>query len=166
VTLRSRISLLESMVRSDLRALRDSAIFLFIYVGGPSREQVSRADMEQIEFTATGYVVHDEDRDIVIAKGRTKHCPVRAMRDYLEASGHTTGSIFRNLRRGARQHERLSPHGVAQIVRNRFLQAGITRDHSITALKKGFRHEARRAGARDLSIQRQHGLRSGNWKRI
>ena len=88
-------------------------------------------------------------------------CPVRALRAWLEASGITSGAVFRPVAVGSRLiPERLSDRAVALVVKRSLpvgKDSGRFAGHSLRA---GFVTSAANGGASIKAIMRQTGHRS------
>jgi hypothetical protein len=84
-------------------------------------------DVSDIEFTDNGLRVtirksktDQEGRGVTIAiiRGQTQWCPMKALRDWLDAAGITEGAVFRQMRKGGQLLPgRLSAAAVCDVVR-------------------------------------------------
>jgi integrase len=169
----------KALTREDLFAIldktgdgikdaRDRALLLLGFAGGFRRSELVGLDVADIEQVRQGLVVTlrrsktDQDgagRKIGIPLGRTRHCPVAAVTEWLTRSGITEGAIFRPINRhGQLQPERLSGDAVSEIIRDRLADAGIDPEgYSGHSLRAGFATSAAQAGASTLKIRAQTG---------
>jgi hypothetical protein len=103
--------------------------------GGFRRSKLVGLDHADIERVRQGMVISlrrsktDQEgagRKVGIPFGRTRHCPVIALDNWLSASGIDHGPVFRSVdRRGRVASERLSGEAVSLIVKKRVAAAGI-----------------------------------------
>ena len=85
-------------------------------------------------------------------------CPIKAVRDWIEAAGITDGPLFRGFHKsGKATKSRLTGHTINAIVK-KHLGAGFT-GHS---LRRGLITDAARQGFTVLEIQQQSGHKSAN----
>jgi site-specific recombinase XerD len=116
------------LMRSDSKGVRDRAILLVGYAGALRRSEVVALDVEDLSFVEEGLVLFlrrsktdrtSEGVKIAIRRGsRTDTCPVNAMRNWLEASGITSGAVFRPVAKGGRiQDSRLTDQVVCQVLK-------------------------------------------------
>ncbi|WP_309418911.1 site-specific integrase [Telmatospirillum sp.] len=98
-------------------------------------------------------------RRIGIPHGRTSHCPVAAVTDWLARSGTTAGPVFLPINRhGQIQPVRLSGDAVSVVIRERLTSAGIDpTGYSGHSLRAGFATSAAQAGVSTLKIRQQTG---------
>lgn len=147
---------------------RDRALLLLGFAGGFRRSELVGLDVADIEQVRQGVIVTlrhsktDQEgagRKIGIPHGRTKHCPVVAVTDWLTRSGINEGAIFRPINRhGQLQPERLSGDAVSEVIRERLAAAGIDpTGYSGHSLRAGFATSAAQAGASTLKIRAQTG---------
>ena len=82
------------------------------------------------------------------------HCPVRAVKDWLEASGITDGPVFRRMAKGSKVLPHgLTPHSIAQVVKGYAALAGLDpADYSGHSLRAGFLTSAASNGAELFSM--------------
>ena len=169
----------KALTREDLFAMldhlgdsmknsRDRALLLLGFAGGFRRSEVVGLDVADIEHVRQGIIITlrhsktDQEgagRKIGIPHGRTRHCPVAAVTDWLTRSGITEGAIFRPINRhGQLQPERLSGDAVSEVIRERLAAAGHDpAGYSGHSLRAGFATSAAQAGASTLKIRAQTG---------
>ena len=151
-----------------LKDARDRALLLLGFAGGFRRSELVGLCLADIELVRQGIIIAlrhsktDQEgagRKIGIPCGRTRHCPVAAVTDWLTRSGITQGPIFRPINRHCQlQPERLSGDAVSEIIRQRLAAAGIDPEgYSGHSLRAGFATSAAQAGASTLKIRAQTG---------
>ena len=97
-------------------------------------------------------------RKIGIPLGRTIHCPVRALENWLSAARIEDGPLFRSIDRHGRVSGRLSGEAVSLILRDRMATAGFDpTGYSGHSLRAGFATSATRAGVSTFKIRQQTG---------
>lgn len=173
-------SILKSMISTlnlkTVRGLRDRAILLMGFAGAFRRSELIALNVDDLErvIDKTGkreYIVNvrksktDQEgmgmqKALFTAKDRSL-CPVRALDEYLAASGIQSGAIFRSCAKGNKiTAERLSGYSVALIVQNAARKANVDLDVAAHSLRAGFVTSAMIAGASERSIMNQTGHRS------
>ncbi len=151
-----------------LKDLRDRALLLIGFAGGLRRSELAAVDLKDIERVREGIILTirrsktDQDgvgRRIGIPFGRTIHCPVRALEDWLNAAWIEDGPVFRPVdRHGRVSIGRLSGEAVSLIVRERMAAAGFDpAGYSGHSLRAGFATSATRAGVSTFKIRQQTG---------
>jgi integrase len=159
--------ILDPLVDS-IKDVRDRALLLFGFAGGFRRSELVGLDVADIEHVRQGIIITlrhsktDQEgagRKIGIPLGRTRHCPVAALMNWLMRSGITEGAIFRPVtRHGQLQPERLSGDAVSEVIRDRLATAGIDPEgYSGHSLRAGFATSASQAGVSSLKIRAQTG---------
>lgn len=152
----------------SMKDVRDRALLLVGFAGGFRRSEVVGLDVADIEQVRQGIIIMlrhsktDQDgagRKIGIPHGRTRHCPVSAVTDWLTRSGITEGAIFRPItRHGQLRPQRLSGDAVSEVIRERLAAAGIDpKGYSGHSLRAGLATSAAQAGASTIKIRQQTG---------
>lgn len=154
-----------------LRGLRDTALLLIGFASAMRRSELVALDVEDVQFSEQGAVFHlrrsktdqeGQGRDIAIPRVRGRHCPIRNLLAWIDASGITSGALFRQVNR----YDQLLPHRltaqtVALIVKQRAAAAGFdARLFSGHSLRAGFVTNAANGGATPASIRAQTGHKS------
>jgi integrase len=151
-----------------LKDLRDRALLLIGFAGGLRRSELAAIDLIDFERVREGIVLilrrskTDQDgvgRKIGIPFGRTIHCPVRALEEWLSAARIESGPVFRPVdRHGRVSTSRLSGEAVSLMLRDRMAGAGFDPSgYSGHTLRAGFATSATRAGVSTLKIRQQTG---------
>lgn len=152
----------------SLKGARDRALLLLGFAGGFRRSELVGLDVTDIEHVLQGIIITlrhsktDQEgagRKIGIPHGRTRHCAVAALTDWLTRSGITEGAIFRPINRhGQLQLEHLSGDAVSEVIRDRLAAVGIDSEgYSGHSLRAGFATSAAQAGVSTLKIRAQTG---------
>lgn len=153
---------------SSTKDVRDRALLLIGFAGGFRRSELVGLDAVDIASVRQGVIVTlrrsktDQlgiGRQIGIPFGRTRHCPVRALEQWLAVSGIETGSVFRPVSHACViADERLSGEAVSLIVKERVAAVGIDpAGYSGHSLRAGFATSAVMAGASTWKIRAQTG---------
>lgn len=162
------ISLLVDLFNNqDLASIRDKALILLGFAGAFRRSELVAVQMENITFSPQGMVVFiPQSKGDQLGHGSqiavpyspdAATCPVRAVRDWVEAAGIHSGPLFRGFKRnGEIRDTQLSDKAVALIVKKYVEQLGLNPDdfagHS---LRRGFATSAAQHDLDALSIMRQ-----------
>jgi integrase len=151
-----------------LKDLRDRALLLVGFAAGLRRSELAAIDFIDFERVREGIILTirrsktDQDgvgRRIGVPFGRTIHCSVKALEDWLSAARIEDGSVFRPVdRHGRLSASRLSGEAVSLILRDRVAAAGFDPSgYSGHSLRAGFATSATRAGVSTFKIRQQTG---------
>jgi integrase len=151
-----------------LKDLRDRTLLLIGFAGGLRRSELAAINLIDFERVREGIILTirrsktDQDgvgRKIGIPFGRTVHCPVRALENWLSAARIEDRPVFRPVdRHGRVSASRLSGEAVSLIVRDRMAAAGFDpTGYSGHSLRAGFATSATRAGVSTFKIRQQTG---------
>jgi integrase len=163
-----------AMVRQipeGLRGMRDRMILCFGLAFAQRRGNFEILNVEDLEWTAEGVRVtitssktDQEGRGAVvgIVPGENPDtCPVRALRQWLDASGIKSGPIFRCLNRGGVTDKALDGQTICQIVQQYAGAAGFeAKAFGAHSLRSGFVTMAFLAGKQEAEIANQTGHKS------
>ena len=154
-----------------LLALRDRALLLLGFAGAFRRSELVGLNFEDLEVGRAGIAVNlrrsktdqeGQGRKIGIPRGTGLTCPVKAVQEWLQATGIESGPLFRPVNRhGQLQPGRLSDRAVALVVK-RWAEA-IGLDPEVFAghsLRAGLATSAAAAGASERAIANQTGHKS------
>ncbi|MCA3264964.1 MAG: tyrosine-type recombinase/integrase [Azospirillum sp.] len=143
----------------SLADLRDRVILLLGFVGGMRRSEIAGLDVEDLEFKEQGVLAHlrrskgdQEGQGAVVelkAARRAILCPVRALRDWLGASGIQSGPLLRGIDRFGFMSEEVRFHATSinAVVKKRAAAVGINKV-SAHSLRAGAATTALAAGAK------------------
>ena len=152
---------------NDIVTLRDKALLLLGFAGAFRRSELVSVQVEDLTFTPQGLIVFiPRAKGDQLGKGSTiaipfapnpKICAVRAIHDWLEASGIKNGPLFRPFKRNQElRNEQLSDKSVALIVKKHIKTAGLDEtDFAGHSLRRGFATSAAQHDIDTLSIMRQ-----------
>jgi site-specific recombinase XerD len=153
-----------------LSGLRDRALLLLGFAGAFRRSELVALDVADIEETQTGLLVTirrsktDQEamgRTIAITRGDVA-CPVKALREWLNAAGIESGALFRPINKsGTVATTRLTCRSVANIVKEYAGRAGFDAAiFSAHSLRSGFLTSAAAKGASIFKMMDQSGHKS------
>lgn len=153
---------------SGMKDIRDRALLLVGFAGGFRRSELVALDIADIEPDRQGLIItirrsktdqYGEGRRIGIPHGRSRHCPVKTLEAWLEASGITEGPVFRRVNRhGHVLNQRLSGEAVSIVLQQRLRDIGYDpAGYSGHSLRAGFATSAAQAGASSWKIRQQTG---------
>jgi integrase len=110
-----------------LTATRNVAILLFAFATALRRSNIAAVDLEDLRFTARGFVVHigksKTDQagvgfDLAVPTGQYETCPVKAMRAWLEFRGDSRGPLFQPIHnRRIETGKRLHPNRISLVIK-------------------------------------------------
>jgi integrase len=108
----SRDDLRAAINRLDLATplgLRDRALLLLGFFGAFRRSELHALDLEQLEFSRENLLLHlgksktnqfgEAETKAVFYSSDYRYCPIRALQDWIDQLGRTTGPLFVSLRR-------------------------------------------------------------------
>lgn len=151
--------MVDAIDTSRLLGLRDKAMILLGFATASRRSELVNLTMKDIERKARGIVVtiHAHKTNEILRKGivavHSDYCPIRALDEWIEAAGITSGPLFRAVNRyGHVADKALTPQVVAKVVKRAAEAAGLNPDefagHSLrsgivtTSGQKGFNIQA------------------------
>lgn len=151
--------------------VRDRAMLLLGFATAMRRSELAALDVEDVEFTTKGALVtirrsktdqESRGRSVAVPFGRTRHCPIAALKDWLALAGIETGPIFLAVNKhGHILHDRLSGEAVSNVVKVRLADAGYDPSaFSGHSLRSGFVTAAAMAGATSYKIRQTTGHRT------
>ncbi|NCB25778.1 MAG: site-specific integrase [Bacteroidia bacterium] len=176
ITLDILSAMAEDIDRTTLQGKRDTALLLLGFSGAFRRSELVALDVEDLERTLTpsgrpGYLVTvrksktDQEGEGMIKGIYPSKSPlldpVKALNEWISASGITSGAIFRRVRKGDKlTDERLTGKAVALVVKGRAKKAGISLDLSAHSLRSGFITSALEKDAPERQVMNQTGHKS------
>lgn len=151
--------------------IRDRAMLLLGFATAMRRSELVALDAEDIEPTSGGLVVllrrsktdqEAQGRQIAVPYGRTRHCPVSALSEWLTFAGIERGPIFLGVdKHGHVQRRRISGEAVNHVVKSRLTAAGYDPvPFSAHSVRAGLVTAAAMAGASSHKIREVTGHRS------
>lgn len=161
------VAMADACERGTKRGLRDRAILLFGFVSSLRRSEIVKLDCGRlsdsegwIEIEPEGLIVHVLGktgwREVVITRGSTGACPVKAVEDWMEFGRVGHGPLFRRILLGdVVTADRLTDKSVYNLVVEKAVQIGLDAGmFGAHSLRAGFATFARGAEA---DIQQQLG---------
>jgi site-specific recombinase XerD len=163
--------LVSEIDRETLPGKRDAALLLVGFAGAFRRSELVAVDVEDLRFTA-------HDLRITVRRSKTDQtgeglvkvlprlsdesmCPVRALREWLNAAGINSGAVFRAFNKWGTLRARLKDQHIARLVQRLADAAGLDRrQFAGHSLRAGFVTAAHNHGADSLSIRQQTGHQS------
>lgn len=151
--------------------VRDRALLLFGFATAMRRSELVGLNVEDVHTVQKGALVllrrskTDQDgkgRKIAVPFGRSRHCPVTALRRWLECARISEGAIFRSVdKHGNIGSQRISGEAVNQVIKFRVEAAGYDPSvYSAHSLRAGFATAAAQAGVPTFKIRQTTGHRS------
>jgi site-specific recombinase XerD len=151
-----------------LQGLRDKALLLLGFSGALRRSELVGIDVEDLALCKEGLVVtvqksktdqYSYGRKVGVCFGDNEAtCPVKAVTAWMRASGISTGALFRPVKWGKVQEQRLSDKAVARMVKRYGADIGLeTSKFSGHSLRAGLVTSAIQAGVDPLDVQRHSG---------
>jgi integrase len=142
---------------AGLKGLRDRALLLVGFGGAFRRSELVALNVDDITFSDDGMkvVIRRSKTDvegigqtIAIIKGG-RYCPMRALKEWLDAAGITEGPIFLQVRKGGHvTARRLSGEAVRRVVKSYAGKLDLNpADYSAHSLRSGFLTSAANRGA-------------------
>jgi integrase len=155
----------------DLRGRRDRALLLLGFAGALRRSELVGLSLADAQFTREGLILSiRRSKTDQEGQGLTKGiaygsnpttCPVRALRDWLEAAAISDGPLFRSLRHRQVQAGGLGGRDIARIVKQAAAAAGLDpAAFSGHSLRAGLATAAAEAGVSERAIMEQTGHKS------
>lgn len=151
----------------ELLALRDKALIFLGFAGAFRRSELVRIQREELTFSPQGLVIFvPQSKGDQFGHGSTiavpyapdkDICAVRAMEDWLDASGIHSGPVFRPFTRShVLRDAQLSDKSVALVIKKYIKLAGMDeRQFAGHSLRRGFATSAAQHNVDTLSIMRQ-----------
>ncbi len=164
-------AMLDRLGDQRLKDIRDRALLLIGFATAMRRSELASLDIEDIEFTAKGMMVtlrrsktdqEGQGRRIAVPFGRTRHCPVTALKAWLTILDRSSGPIFVRINKhGQKLDRRISGEAVSRVVKTRIAEAGYDpKSFSGHSLRAGFATSAAEAGASTFKIRQTTGHRT------
>ena len=153
-----------------LKDLRDRALLCLGFQLGTRRAELVAIDLSDLEWMNRGVIVTVERTKtsktsrvgVRFGHNRTS-CPVRAVKDWVEAAELEEGALFRSVDRWENVGGRLRPRDVARVIKERIVMLGDgydAADYSGHSLRRGMINSARRQGYDRGDIMPKTGHRS------
>lgn len=159
------------MIPESAKGVRDRALLLVGFAGALRRSELAGIRFEDLRFVAEGLVLRlprsktDQEgrgRDVGIPYGRSRACPVKALKAWLDLAAITEGPVFRSMTKaGEIGVAPITGGGVALILKNYVAAAGLDASKfSGHSLRSGLLTSAAKAGVSTWKLRQQSGHRS------
>ncbi|PRD53034.1 integrase [Phyllobacterium myrsinacearum] len=151
--------------------IRDRALLLLGFATAMRRSEIALLNIEDVEFVSKGVLAtlrrsktdqEAQGRKIAVPFGRTRHCPVGALKAWLDLLNQHDGPIFVRINKhGQISKSRISGEAVSFVVKTRIYDAGYDPlPFSGHSLRAGFATSAAQAGASSHKIRQTTGHRA------
>lgn len=156
---------------ATVKGARDRALLLIGFAGALRRSELVTLNVEDVRLVSEGLILRlrrsktdqeAEGRDIGIPYARSRACPVKALRAWLDHAGITSGPIFRGVAKGGRvKFDAMTPQSVALVVKYYAAKVGLDPERfSGHSLRAGLITSAAKLGVSAWKIRAQSGHRS------
>jgi len=166
------IDVIDKEIKDEIKKIRDRTIILIGFSGGFRRNEIVSLDFEDLDFVQEGLkITLRKSKTDQFGEGsvkglpyfdNTQYCPVVSMRNWIEISKISSGSLFRRFSKGSKLlHYRLTDQTVALIIKEYLTLAGIeNKNYSGHSLRSGFATSAAESGAEERNIMAMTGHKS------
>jgi len=166
------INLIDESNYKNIKKYRDRSIILVGFSGGFRRNEIVALDYDDLDFVSEGLKINlKKSKTDQFGEGsvkglpyfdNTKYCPVLSLKNWIEVSNISSGSLFRRLSKGSKLTEnRLTDQTVALLIKKYLKLAGINnKNYSGHSLRSGFATSAAESGAEERSIMAMTGHKS------
>ena len=170
--LKSLINVIDEQKKQEIKKLRDRTIILIGFSGGFRRNEIVSLDYDDLDFVQEGLKINirrsktDQYGEGFIKAlpyfDNPKYCPVVSLKNWINTSKISSGSIFRRFSKGSKLSEhRLTDQTVALLIKEYLQLAGIdSKNYSGHSLRSGFATSAAESGAEERSIMAMTGHKS------
>jgi site-specific recombinase XerD len=158
--------LVTEMVRNlpGVSGLRDRALLLLGFAGAFRRSELVALTVDDLQFVDQGLIVRlrrsktdqeGQGRNVAIPHARGSACPVKAVREWLDATGISTGKVFRSVSLKCRVSDAgLTAQSVALIIKRHAKRVGADPENfSGHSLRAGLATSAAKAGVTAYKIR-------------
>ena len=166
------INVIDQQNKEDIKKIRDRTIILIGFSGGFRRNEIVSLDYDDLDFVPEGLKINiRRSKTDQFGEGSIKalpyfdnsqYCPVLSLKNWLNISKITTGSIFRRFSKGSKLSEnRLTDQTVALLIKEYLKLVGIeSKNYSGHSLRSGFATSAAESGVEERSIMAMTGHKS------
>jgi len=171
-SLKQLINVIDSQNKEEIKKFRDRSIILIGFSGGFRRNEIVSLDYDDLDFVPEGLKINiKRSKTDQFGEGFTKalpyfensrYCPVVSLKNWIEISKITSGSLFRRFIKGSKLSEnRLTDQTVALLIKEYLNLAGIdSKNYSGHSLRSGFATSAAESGVEERSIMAMTGHKS------
>ena len=166
------INVIDEQKKQEIKKSRDRTIILIGFSGGFRRNEIVSLDYDDLDFVQEGLKINirrsktDQYGEGFIKAlpyfDNPKYCPVVSLKNWINTSKISSGSIFRRFSKGSKLSEhRLTDQTVALLIKEYLQLAGIdSKNYSGHSLRSGFATSAAESGAEERSIMAMTGHKS------
>ena len=166
------INVIDEQQKKEIKKLRDRTIILIGFSGGFRRNEIVSLDYDDLDFVQEGLKINirrsktDQYGEGFIKAlpyfDNPKYCPVVSLKNWINTSKISSGSIFRRFSKGSKLSEhRLTDQTVALLIKEYLQLTGIdSKNYSGHSLRSGFATSAAESGAEERSIMAMTGHKS------
>ena len=166
------IDAIDQQNNQEIKKYRDRSIILIGFSGGFRRNEIVSLDYDDLDFVPEGLKINiKRSKTDQFGEGFTKalpyfdssqYCPVVSLKNWLDISKITSGSVFRRFVKGSKLSEnRLTDQTVAILIKEYLNLAGIdSKNYSGHSLRSGFATSAAESGAEERNIMAMTGHKS------
>jgi len=170
--LKAIIDVINQQKIEDIKKLRDKTIILIGFSGGFRRNEIVSLDVDDLEFVYEGVkITVKKSKTDQFGEGFIKalpyfenelYCPVISLKQWLNISKITKGSIFRRFTKGSNlSNNRLTDQTVALLIKEYLKLAGMdSSNYSGHSLRSGFATSAAESGVEERGIMAMTGHKS------
>ena len=170
--LKKIVNVIDQQDKENIKKFRDRSIILIGFSGGFRRNEIVSLDCDDLDFVPEGLKINiKRSKTDQFGEGFTKalpyfesskYCPVVSLKNWLEISKITSGSVFRRFIKGSKLSEnRLTDQTVALLIKEYLNLAGIdSKNYSGHSLRSGFATSAAESGVEERSIMAMTGHKS------
>ena len=170
--LKAIIDVINQQKIEDIKKLRDKTIILIGFSGGFRRNEIVSLDFDDLEFVYEGVkITVKKSKTDQFGEGFIKalpyfenelYCPVISLKQWLNISKITKGSIFRRFTKGSNlSNNRLTDQTVALLIKEYLKLAGMdSSNYSGHSLRSGFATSAAESGVEERGIMAMTGHKS------
>ena len=171
-SLKLMIDVIDQQNKDDIKKLRDRTIILIGFSGGFRRNEIVSLDYDDLDFVPEGLKINiRRSKTDQFGEGSIKalpyfdnsqYCPVLSLKNWLNISQITSGSLFRRFSKGSKLSEnRLTDQTVALLIKEYLKLANIdSKNYSGHSLRSGFATSAAESGVEERSIMAMTGHKS------
>jgi len=170
--LKAIIDVINQQKIEDIKKLRDKTIILIGFSGGFRRNEIVSLDVDDLEFVYEGVkITVKKSKTDQFGEGFIKalpyfenelYCPVISLKQWLNISKITKGSIFRRFTKGSNlSNNRLTDQTVALLIKEYLKLSGMdSSNYSGHSLRSGFATSAAESGVEERGIMAMTGHKS------
>lgn len=169
--LRDDLIAIVNALSGNVRDIRDGALLMLGFAAALRRSEIVALNKDDVEFVDEGLMLNihksktDQEghgRKISIPKGRSRLCPVKMVKAWIDVLPDDNAPLFRSIRKGGNiTSKRLSGGAVSIIIKDHVKRMGLSPvKYSGHSLRAGFCSSAAQMGVPEWKIMKQSGHKS------